>query len=120
MIDELGKANCRLMQPAAEEAEQSIVPSDELLEELAGLRFSYAIFLRRYKKVLQDSAEAQEVFVEAVPMILHRELGPDHSFESYFRTLIDEEVSLFNITYLKKLCDIFPDDVGSGKQNMQY
>ena len=98
------------MQPAAEVAEQSIVPSDELLEELAGLRVSYAIFLRRYKKVLQDSAEAQ-VFVEAVPMILHRELGPDHSFESYFRTLIDEEVSLFNITYLKKLCDIFPDDV---------
>ena len=99
------------MQPTVEEAEQSIVPSDELLKELAGLRVSYARFLLGYKKVLQDNAEAQEVFVEAVPMIIHRELGPDRSFESCFRTLIDEDVSLFNITYLKKLCDIFPDDV---------
>ena len=105
-IDELAKAN-RLMPPG----EQLIVPSDELLEELAGLRISYARFLRRYKKVLQDNAEAQEEFVETVPGVIRRELGPDHSFQSYFSTLIDEEVSLFNITYLKKFCDIFPDDV---------
>ena len=76
------------MQPAVEK--QSIVPSDELLKELAVLRVSYAKFLHGYKKVLQDSAEAQEVFVKTVPMIIQRELGPDHSFESYFRTLIDE------------------------------
>ena len=105
-IDELAKAN-RLMSSG----EQLIVPSDELLEELAGLRISYARFLRRYKKVLQDNTEAQEEFVETVPGVIRRELGPDHSFQSYFNTLIDEEVSLFNITYLKKLCDIFPDDV---------
>ena len=105
-IDELAKAN-RLM-PSGE---QLIVPSDELLEELAGLRISYARFLRRYKKVLQDNAEAQEEFVETVPGVIRRELGPDHSFQTYFNTLIDEEVSLFNITYMKKLCDIFPDDV---------
>ena len=34
----------------------------------------------------------------------------DDSFQSYFSTLIDEEVSLFNITYLDELCAIFPDD----------
>ena len=105
-IDELAKTK-RLMPPE----EQLIVPSDELLEELAGLRIAYARFLRRYKKVLQGSPEAQEEFVETVPGVIRRELGPDHSFQSYFSTLIDEEVSLFNITYLKKLCDIFPDDV---------
>ena len=105
-IDELTKAN-RLMPPE----EQLIVPSDELLKELARLRVAYARFLREYKKVLQGSAEAQEEFVETVPGVIHRELGPDHSFQSYFNTLIDEEVSLFNVTYLKILCDIFPDDV---------
>ena len=90
--------------------EKTIVPK-ELVEELVGLRISYARFLRRYKKVLQDNAEAQEEFVETVPGVIRRELGPDHSFQSYFSALVDEEVSLFNITYLKKLCDIFPDDV---------
>ena len=92
--------------------EQLIVSaSDELLGELAGLRISYARFLHEYKKVLQDNAEAQEEFVETVPGVIHRELGPDHSFQSYFNTLIDEEVSLFNITYLKKFCGIFPKNV---------
>ena len=67
--------------------------------------------MRRYKKVLQGSPEAQEQFVETVQGVIHKELGPDHNFQSYFNTLIDEEVSLFDITYLKKLCDIFPDDV---------
>ena len=107
-IDELAKTK-RLMPPE----EQLIVPSDELLEELAGLRIAYARFLRRYKKVLQGSPEAQEEFVETIPGVIHREHGPDYNcnFQSYFSTLIDEEVSLFNITYLKKLCDIFPDDV---------
>ena len=105
-IDELAKAN-GLLSPE----EQLIVPPDELLEELVGLRISYARFLHGYKKVLQDSVEAQEEFVETVPGVINRELGPDHSFQSYFSTLINEEVSLFNITYLKKFCNIFPDDV---------
>ena len=104
--DELAKAN--IMMPPEE---QLIVPSEELLEELVGLRISYASFLRGYKKILQGSADAQEEFVETVPGVIRRELGPDHSFQSYFNTLIDEEVSLFNIIYLKKLCDIFPHDV---------
>ena len=103
-VGELSKA--RLVSPG----EKTIVPK-ELVEELVGLRVAYARFLRRYKKVLQDNAEAQEEFVETVPGVIRRELRPDHSFQSYFSALIDEEVSLFNITYLKKLCDIFPDDV---------
>ena len=91
--------------------EQLIVSSDDLLEELAGLRISYATFLHGYKKVLEDNPEAQEKFVVIVSRVICRELGPDHSFQSYFNTLIDEEVSLFNITYLKILCDKFPAEV---------
>ena len=80
-----------------------IVPSNELLEELAGLRIVYARFLHKYKKVLQDSVEAQEEFVETVSRVIHRELGLDRSFQSCFNTLIDEEVSMFKIIYLKKI-----------------
>ena len=76
-IDELAKAK-KLMLPE----EQLIVPSNELMEELVGLRVAYARFLRRYKKVLQDNAEAQEEFVKTVPGLILRELGPDHSFQS--------------------------------------
>ena len=108
-MTELAKTN-RLIPPK----QQLIVPSDELLEELAELQIAYFRFLRRYKKVLQGSPEAQEQFVETVQGVIHRELGPDHNFQSYFNTLIDE-VSLFNITYLKKFCDIFPDDVPVSK-----
>ena len=104
--DELTKA-FRLMPPAGEQ----FVVSDELLEDLAELRVDYASLLYEYKNVLESSPEAQKKFVELLPGLLGRSLGPDHSFQSYFSTLIDEEVSLFNITYLKKLCHIFPADV---------
>ena len=107
-IDEYELAKANMSMPPGE---QLIVPPDELLEELAGLRMSYARFLHEYKKVLQGSAEAQEKFVETVPDLIHRELRPDHSFQSYFSILKDEEVSLFNITYLKLFCSFFPDDV---------
>ena len=99
------------MSPAAGKHPLLIVCSDDLLEELAGLRVSYARFLCGYKEVLQGSVEAQEKFVETVPRLICRELGPDHSFQSYFNSLIDEEVSLFNITYLKQFCGTFPDDI---------
>ena len=105
--DELAKAN-KLMPPVEQ---LMIVTSNELLEDLASLRIAYARFLREYKKVLQGSPEAQEEFVETVSTLIQKELGPDHSFQSYFNTLIDEEVSLFNITYLKRLCQYFPNDV---------
>ena len=105
VYNELAKAN-RSMPPG-----EQLIVSDKLLKELAGLRLSYARFLREYKKVIQSSAEAQEEFVEMLPEVIHRELGPDHNFQSYFSILKDEEVSLFNITYLELFCDYFPDDV---------
>ena len=105
-LDELTKAS-RLMPPAGEQ----FVVSDELLEDLADLRVDYASLLYEYKSVLESSPEAQKKFVELLPGLLGRSLGPDRSFQSYFNKLVDEEVSLFNITYLKKLCRIFPADV---------
>ena len=105
LLDELNKAS-RLMPPG-----EQLVVSDELLEDLSKLRVYYASLLYEYKNVLENSPEAQKKFVELLPGLLGRSLGPDHSFQSYFSTLIDEEVSLFNVTYLKNLCDIFPTDV---------
>ena len=89
---------------------QFIVP-DELLEELAGLRVAFARFLCMYKRELLSSAEAQEEFVETLPGLLRSSLGPNRSFQSCFNTLVEKEVSLFNITYLKQICDIFPDNI---------
>ena len=63
------------------------------------------------KNVLESSPEAQKKFVDTLPGLLGRSLGPDHSFQSYFNIIDDEEVSLFNINYLKTFCYIFPDDV---------
>ena len=88
-----------------------LVVSDNLLEDLADLRVDYASLLCEYKNVLESSPEAQKKFVDTLPGLLGRSLGPDHSFQSYFYKFVDEEVSLFNITYLKKLCRIFPADV---------
>ena len=105
ILDELTKAS-RLMLLG----EQFDV-SDELLEDLAELRVDYASLLYEYKNVLESSPEAQKKFVDTLPGLLGRSLGPDHSFQSYFNKLVDEEVSLFNINYLNKLCRIFPADV---------
>ena len=98
----------RLMPPSQE---LQIVVPDELLEDLTKLRMNYDIFLLEYKIVLESSPEAQKIFVDTLPGLLGRSLGPDHSFQSYFNKVIDEEGFLFNITYLKSLCNIFPDDV---------
>ena len=96
-----------------EPQEEHIIVPDSLLEQLTSLRISYARFLRRYKKALQNSPEAQEELVETLPrlVLIHGELGSDRNFQSYFDTLVEEEVSLFNVTYLKQMCDIFPEDV---------
>ena len=83
---------------------------DELVKELARLRVTFARFLRKYKKEVQSSFEAQEEFVETLELMLDKKLS-DHSFKSYFSMLVEEEVSLFNITYLDELCEVFPDDI---------
>ena len=89
-------------------AEQITVP-DELVEELATLRIGYASLLRNYQEELENSPKAQEEFIKTLPGLLRRRLSSD--FQSCFDTFINEEVSLFNITYLKQICNIFPEDV---------
>ena len=84
---------------------------DTLFEELADLRFAYAKLLRSYEKELRRSPEAQEEFVEFLPRLLRRNISTDQTFQLLFDRLIEEEVSLFNIHYLKRLCSIFPEDV---------
>ena len=87
-----------------------IIP-DTLSKELADLRFAYAKLLRSYEKELRRSPEAQEEFVEFLPRLLQRNFSSDQTFQLLFDNLIEEEVSLFNIHYLKRLCGIFPEDV---------
>ena len=84
---------------------------DTLFEELADLRFAYAKLLRSYEKELRRNPEAQEEFVEFLPRLLRRNVSTDQTFHLLFDRLIEEEVSLFNIHYLKRLCSIFPEDV---------
>ena len=86
-----------------------VVP-EVLVEELADLRFAFAKLLHNYEKQLHHSPEAQKEFVEFLPRLFHRAVE-DHSFQSLFNTLVEEEVSLFNTYYLKRLCTIFPEDV---------
>ena len=90
--------------------EQIIVP-DSLLKELASLRISYAMLLSQYKKKVQNSTDAQEKFVEIVPTVLGRQLSSDLNTQSYFDTLVEEEISLFNVNYLIQICVVFPKDV---------
>ena len=94
-----------------EPQEERIVVPDSLLEELVALRLSHAMLLNQYKKELQSSPEAQEKFVEIVSRVLGKGLHSEHDFQAYFETLINKEVSLFNITYLKQFCVVFPEDV---------
>ena len=89
--------------------ERVVVP-EALVEELADLRFAFANLIYSYEEELQKNPEAQEKFVKFLPRLFHRAIE-DHSFQSHFDTLIEEEVSLFNTHYLKQLCTIFPKDV---------
>ena len=84
---------------------------DTLVEELADLRFAYAKLLRSYEKELWRSTEAQEEFVKFLPRLLWRNLNSDQTFQLLFDELIEKEVSIFNIHYLKRLCSIFSEDV---------
>ena len=88
--------------------EQIIVP-DSLLKELTSLRISYAILLSQY--IGEIPTESQRKFIKIVPTVLSRPLSSDLDTQSYFDTLVKEEVSLFNVNYLKQICVIFPKDV---------
>ena len=91
-------------------AEEHHVVPDALLQELVGLRTSFSSFLLQFEQVLTTSPGTQEVFVKMVKKILDRAFT---SFQECFDTLIEEEVSLFNITYLKQICtqSVFPENV---------
>ena len=89
---------------------ECVVVPEALVEELADLRFAFAKLLRNYEKKLRHSPEAQAEFVEFLPHLFHKAVE-DNSFQSHFKTLIEEEVSLFNTHYLKRICTIFPEDV---------
>ena len=82
-----------------------------LVEELADLRFAYAKLLRNYEEEVQKSPEAQKEFAKFLPRLLQRNFSSDQTFQLLFNKLIEEEVSLFNIYYLKQTCGIFPEDV---------
>ena len=87
----------------------NIVP-EALVEELGDLRIGFARLVYSYEKELRKSHEAQEEFVLFLPRLFHK-ATEDHSFQTHFDALIEEEVSLFNIFYLKRICGIFPEDV---------
>ena len=65
------------------------------------------MFLRKYENEVRMEPEAQEAFFETLSRLYPKGFG-DHSFHSCFDTLIKKDVSLFNITYLNQLCNIFP------------
>ena len=85
---------------------------DTLVEALADLRIAFANLLHSYKKEIQNSPNAQKEFVEYMPLLFgKRWRSEDSSFQTYFQTLIDEEISLFNVFYLKRICNKFPEEV---------
>ena len=89
---------------------ECVVVPEALVEELADLRFAFAKLIYNYEKQLHCSPEAQEEFVKFLPRLFHRAVEDD-SFQPHFNSLIEKEVSLFNIFYLKRICHIFPEDV---------
>ena len=59
------------------------------------------------REELQNSHESQEKFVKFLPRLFHRAIE-DHSFQSHFDALIEEEVSLFNISLSKATLHYIP------------
>ena len=90
--------------------EHAVVVPEALVEELADLRFAFAKLLHNYENQLYHSPEAQEEFGKIMLRLFHRAVE-DHSFQSHFDTLVEEEVSVFNTHYLKRICTIFPEYV---------
>ena len=90
-----------------------VVVPEALVKELATLRFSFARLLRDYEKQLRHSPEAQEEFVEFLPRLFPNVTSSSEhsSFQSAFNKFVEGEISLFNTHYLKRICDIFPEDI---------
>ena len=90
--------------------ERLIVP-DALVKELADLRFEFAKLVRNYENELRKSPQAQEVFVNFMPRLFRKSTRENGSFQSHYNTLVEEYISLFNIHYLRRICDILPQGV---------
>ena len=90
---------------------QKVVVPDALVEELADLRAAYATLLMRFERELERSSEAQEDFVAFLRKLLRGAISSDCDFHSALEILIDNEVSLFNIHYLKHASIVLPEEV---------
>ena len=88
-----------------------LVIPDELVRKLADLRSAYALLLMRFERALQSSSQAQEDFVAFLRHLLQGAVPTDCNFRSAFEILKEEEISLFNIQYLKNVSSMLPDDV---------
>ena len=88
-----------------------LVVPDELVMKLANLRSAYALLLMRFERALQSSSEAQEDFVAFLRHLLQGAVPSDCNVRLAFEILKEEEISLFNIQYLKNVSSILPDDV---------
>ena len=92
--------------------EQQVVHvPDELILELADVRFGFAKLIFNYGREVRKSPIAQENFVEFLPRLCKGLKIEGSSFQSHFDTLIEEGISLFNVHYLKRFSQIFPEDV---------
>lgn len=70
----------------------------------------FAKLIYKYEKEIRSSPEAQEEFVLFLPRLFHKAIE-ERNFQAHFDALIEEEISLFNIFYLKRICGIFPEDI---------
>ena len=86
-----------------------VVP-DSLVKALADIRIEFAHLKRDYHKALEASRKARKALVEFLPS-LFPEKQELVNFDSWFDMLIEEEISLFNIHYLKRSCSELPKDV---------
>lgn len=85
---------------------------DALLKELAGLRLSFGVFLHKYEDELLRNEDAQKQFIRTLQNLVHStQFNESHGISVCFKTFIEHEVSLFNITYLERICTYFPEDV---------
>ena len=92
--------------------EQPVVTvPDELIQELADVRFDFVELTCNYEREVKKSPEAKEKFIKFLPRLCKNLKVKDGSFESLFETLVEEGISLFNVHYLKRFSKVFPEDV---------
>ena len=89
-----------------------VVATPDLQDKnLAELCTALDELLHGYKNELLSSAKAQENLIEFLSLFCKVHVNEDFSFQAHFQILVDKEISLFNIYYLKQVCRKFPEDV---------